>query len=227
MGQKQLTVSEKLLLAGFHLETLGHRPFSAEDLVVSAWQAFPDVFGLAGYQGANGSESYPDSNRVFAEIMGSKPIRKRGYLTKVGSKMYQLTPAGRDFALRLSGKSHGDNKKILLSRETKEDLKRLISSKAFEKVRNNRIDNLTFFDACTFWGISSRSSAIELQGKLASFEGIVDSARRVVTDTTSFEHGRLPFGSDDLEMLLKIHKILLDKFDEELRIISKRTDQRL
>lgn len=225
-----LTVADKLLLAGFKLEEGDRRPFSAEDLVVSAWRMFPDVFGLSGYEGENGLLSYPDSNRVFAEIMGSKPIRKRGLLTKVGSKMYQLTPTGRDHARTLSESkvSHNGEKKISLSREIKEELKRLLGSKAAEKVRNNRLADLNFFDACTFWGISSRSSAIELHGKLASFEGIVDSARRAITDKdTTFEHGRLPFGSEDLDVLLKVHTILLEEFADELQIISKRTDQRM
>lgn len=225
-----LTVAEKLLIAGFRLEEGGTRPFSAEDLVVSAWRTFPDVFGLAGFQGADGSPSFPDSNRVFAEIMGSKPIRKRGLLTKVGSKMYQLTPAGGDLARSLSGSrdSRGGEEKITISRQTKEELKRLLGSKAAEKVRNRRETDLTFFDACTFWGISSRSSAIEMQGKLANFEGIVESSRRAVLNRDiTLEHGRLPFGSQDLDLLGEVHRILLELFNEEIKIISKRTDQRL
>src|SRR5918911_2824096 len=103
----QLSVSEKLLLAAYDLEENSRRPFSAEDLVVSAWRKFPDTFGLAGYRGGDGELSYPDSNRVFAEIMGSKPIRKRGLLTKVGSKMYSLTEAGRDHARLLLNRCNG------------------------------------------------------------------------------------------------------------------------
>lgn len=70
--QNMKSILEKLLIAAFELEEKGHKPFSAEDIVVASWQKFPDAFGLAGYQ-----DRYPDSNRVFAEIMGSKPIRKK------------------------------------------------------------------------------------------------------------------------------------------------------
>src|SRR3989337_1721776 len=105
MGHKDLlSISEKLLLAAYSLEEDGRRPFSAEELVVSAWRKFPDAFGLAGHRDDDGRLSYPDSNRVFAEIMGSKPIRKRGLLTKVGSKMYQLTEVGREHARLLLGR---------------------------------------------------------------------------------------------------------------------------
>ena len=94
MDNKPLSITEKLLLSALDLEENGRCPFSAEDLVVSAWKKFPDAFGLAGYRDTNSQLCYPDSYRVFAEIMGSKPIRKRGLLRKVGTKMYQLTEAG-------------------------------------------------------------------------------------------------------------------------------------
>ena len=119
-----LRITEKLLLAAFDLEQRGHSPFSAEDLVVSAWQKFPDAFGLAGHRGDDGQLCYPDSNRVFAEIMGSKPIRKRGLLRKVATKMYQLTEGGREHArllLRRTGESRVE--KAGLSREIEQQLK--------------------------------------------------------------------------------------------------------
>jgi hypothetical protein len=224
----QLTVPDKLLLAAYDLEQSGKRPFSAEDLVVSAWQKFPDTFGLAGYRG-NGALSYPDSNRVFAEIMGSKPIRKRGFLTKVGSKMYSLTEAGRDHARLLSNRSSGPKvEKAALARETEIEIKRLLTSKAVEKVKNNRSDDLTFYDACAFWRISPRSSAIELEGRLANFERVVDSVRRLVGNkTASFEHGGSTFGRTDIDFLTKVHKELQNKFRQEFEIIRKRTDERL
>lgn len=224
----QLTVPDKLLLAAYDLEKAGKRAFSAEDLVVSAWQKFPDTFGLAGYRG-NGGLSYPDSNRVFAEIMGSKPVRKRGFLTKVGSKMYSLTEAGREHARLLSNRSNEPKvEKAALARETQAEIKRLLSSKAVEKMRNNRTDDLTFYDACAFWRISPRSSAIELEGRLANFEAVVDSVRRLVGNkTASFEHGGSTFRRSDIDFLTKVHRQLQNKYADELEIIRKRTDERL
>ena len=137
----QLTVPDKLLLAAYGLEQTGTSPFSAEDLVVSAWRKFPDTFGLAGYRGGAGGLSFPDSNRVFAEIMGSKPVRKSGMLAKVGSKMYQLTEAGRDHARLLLNQSEGSKvEKAALARGTEQELKRLFAAKAVEKIKNNRLE---------------------------------------------------------------------------------------
>jgi hypothetical protein len=223
-----LSVSEKLLLSAYDLEDKGKRPFSAEDLVVSAWRKYPDTFGLAGYKERDGNLSHPDSNRVFAEIMGSKPIRKRGFLTKVGKKMYQLTEAGRNEArLLLNNSTNSSTKKAALPREIEQELKRLFATKAVEKIKSNRINELTFFDACAFWGISPRSSAIEFEGRIANFKSIVESAQKAVQGKiASFEHGGYTFGSQDLETILKVHEVLLQKFGAEINVIKKRTDER-
>lgn len=224
----ELSIPEKLLLAAYDLEESGHRPFSAEDLVISAWRKFPDAFGLRGYCDDKGRLSFPDSNRVFAEIMGSKPIRKRGLLVKVGQKMYQMTEAGREHARVLLGRlGPSVIQKAGLAREVQEELKRLFSSKATEKHRNNRLADLTFHDACAFWGISPRSSAIQLKGRIANFIGVLDAARKAVQGKAiTFEHGGQTYGANDLDNLLEVHGDLLKRFHMELEVIQKRTDER-
>src|SRR4030042_287505 len=97
------SIQNKLLVAAYALEAEGRLRFSAEDLVVIAWKMYPEAFGLAGYNDNQGRPIYPNSNRVYAEIMGSKPLRKNGWLRKVGSKIYQLTEAGRSKARLVSG----------------------------------------------------------------------------------------------------------------------------
>jgi len=227
-GKQGLSVSDKLLLAAYELEERGRRPFSAEDLVVAAWQKFPDAFGLAGYRGDDARLSYPDSNRVFAEIMGSKPIRKRGFLIKVGHKMYELTEAGRGYARHLSGLSSGSpSEKAALGREIEQPLRKLLSSKAAEKFRNKRVDEITFYDACAFWGITPASSAIELQGQIAKLEKMVELAREAIQEkTVTFGHGGHSFGAKDLDEILEVHRVLMQKFDTEIKIIEKRKDER-
>lgn len=223
-----LSITEKLVLAAYDLEQSGKRPFSAEDLVVAAWKKFPDAFGLAGYQNQTGEPIYPDSNRVFAEIMGSKSIRKKGFLEKVGTKMYQLTVAGQDYARFLSTKSvKTTTKKAALGREIEHELKRLFDAKAWEKFKKGKVDEITFYDACGFWGISPRSSAIEYEGKIANFAKIIETSRKTVQgDKATFEHSGYTFGKKEIEDLFQIHETLLSKFNEEIKIIKTRTDER-
>lgn len=225
----KLSVTDKLVLAASDLEREGRKTFSAEDLVVAAWRKFPDVFGLTGYLDDNGQLSYPDSNRVFAEIMGSKPIRHRGLLTKVGRKMYQLTDAGREHARSLADiPTENRMTKAGLARPTREAIEKLLTSKAVDKVKNNRADDVTFYDACAFWGISPMSSAIELNGHISNFEKIVASTREAIHGhkAATFSHGGSSFGASDLDRLLEVNHLLQMKFATELDVIRRRKDER-
>lgn len=223
-----LNIVEKLLIAALKLEEKGTSRFSAEDLVVSAWGNFPDTFGLKGYLGKNGKLKFPDSNRVFAEIMGSKPIRKRGLLVKIGTKRYQLTESGREFAkLLINRVDKSVIEKAGISREIELQLKTLLNSRAVKKAKENRINEVTFFDACNFWNISPRSSNIEMKGRFSNFESIINSVRSVIGDKeVTFEHRGEIFSSKDLGFLGNLHQELLEKFKDQLEIIKQRKDER-
>lgn len=228
-NKKDLSVAEKLLLAALSIEDVGKKPFTAEDLVIAAWRKFPNTFGLSGYLDKDGSRLYPDSNRVFAEIMGSKPIRKKGFLRKVGSKMYQLTEAGHQHASSLISKAAdgGGISKISLSREVVRELQRLFSTKAVEKFKNNRKEEITFSDACAFWGISPRSSAIEFEGRVSALDEIIERAVSIVKDGDfSFKHLGSAFDKNDLALLKDTHEHMLDRFKDEISFIRNRTDER-
>lgn len=222
-----LSVADKLLLAANSLTEQGQARFSAEDLVVAAWRSYPDSFGLSGHLDDNGTPAYPDSNRVFAEIMGSKPLRKRGYLRKVGTKLYSLTESGRAEARRISSLSHEGIRKASLSRGVESELLRLLQSRAVEKEMAGRESEITFFDACAFWNISPRSSAVELEGRIADFKGILFAAMEMAGEKEFvLVHGGRPISPEDLRLLEEVHELLLDKFIQELEIIRGRTDER-
>jgi len=223
-----LTVPEKLLLAALELEEEGQSPFSAEALVVQAWRRFPDTFGLAGYTDNDGKLLHPDSNRVFAEIMGSKPIRKQGYLVKTGRKMYQLTESGRERGRSLGSKeTQGDSGKGSIARETQYEVRRLVRSKAFKKFAAKTTENITFFDACSFWGISPASSAIEFKGRVENLKSVVDTARKALaSDSNRFKYANWDLTLEDLQKLIQVDSFLMDKFKEDVSIIVGRTDER-
>lgn len=221
--QNMKSILEKLLIAAFELEEKGHKPFSAEDIVVASWQKFPDAFGLAGYQ-----DRYPDSNRVFAEIMGSKPIRKKGYLIKVGEKLYQLTDSGKQYAKSLTEDTlKRETEKAQFTREIKKELKRYFESRAVLKYIEKRSSEITFYDLCALFGISPRSTYIELEGRLSNFNNIISRAREIAAKKNfSFEHGGKQYSLADIEMLIELKNFLLNKFDNDLNVIRQRRDER-
>jgi len=61
-------------------------PFGLPALVMAAWRARPDRFGLDGYD-------HPDSNRVNSEVV--KMSGPGGTLERVGVRTYRVTPFGR------------------------------------------------------------------------------------------------------------------------------------
>jgi hypothetical protein len=226
---KRLSIADKLLLAALDIEKGGKGVFSAEDLVVSAWRRFPDAFGLQGYLDEHGKPLFPNSNRVYAEIMGSKPLRKQGMLQKVGNKMYKLTEAGRARGLRV-GKTDltSSAEKWALGREHIEQIRRLFESKAAQKLREGDVEDVSFFDACGFWGISPRSRAKEMWSRFADIETLLKMGLDTLGGRggASAVHGANAYTADDLRSLREFHELLQRKFGDELEVIKKRHDER-
>jgi hypothetical protein len=222
-----LTVSDKLVLAANDLESKGKSSFTAEDLIVAAWQRYRDSFGLSGYPSEDGLPAYPDSNRVLVEIMGSKPLRQKGLLTKVGAKVYQLTESGKLRAKELS-KSAEDVSFVRLTfdRRATDRLKGLLNSRALQKWREGRSEDITFYDACGFWGISPRSSANEFHAKVAGILTLLEAACQATSDkSASYHHGSSGFDSDEISEALTMHDWLQTKFSRELAVIENRSDR--
>ena len=149
------TVPEKILLAALELEEQGQSPFSAEALIVAAWQKFPKTFGLKGY-----AELYPDSNKVLSSIMGVRGLAGRGWLTKMGQKLYVLTRDGEQLVRRLlsDGTTPPAEEAAKLTRDQEKFLNGLWATTAVEKFNEGRKQEITFADACSYWS-STRACA--------------------------------------------------------------------
>src|SRR5437588_3438590 len=121
----EFTVPEKILLAAESLDKLGQSPFSAEALIVASWLKFPRTFGLKGF-----TEQYPDSNKILSSIMGEKGLARRGWLVKMGQKMYALTREGRQVVRRvtLDEENGGPASMVKLSREQEKFMLGLLES---------------------------------------------------------------------------------------------------
>lgn len=226
MEEQKLSVADKLVVTAYRLTSSGKSTFTAEDLVVAAWRAYPDTFGLPGYVDSDGRSKYPDSNRVFAEIMGTKPVRQRGYLVKVGNKLYQLTEAGTHYAGGLNSQSAGIEK-VTLERPLRDELERLLNAKATGKFKAGNIDEITFHDACGFWKISARSTAIEFTGRYNNIERLLASASASTQEKSIvLRHGGDAITQSDVTILQDLHHLMRERFAAEIEVILRRTDQR-
>lgn len=222
------TLAEKLLLAAIRLRER-EKTFSAEDLVVQAWEAYPDSFGLSGY-----SNKYPDSNRIFTKIMGSRGLRGKGWIKKVGQKQYQVTSKGIKEAAEIAReKGEANSQEKLLRAELRRNagvaLERVLDSKASDKVLGKRKGDVSFYDACGFWDITARSNAKTLNVRLEETEILLEECLRLLDNSEGSSGLKLSHhavSESDLKALLQAHKDMQKKFKDELAILRKRTDER-
>lgn len=223
-----MTISEKLLLAAVEVQPPGET-FSAEDLVVKAWELFPDEFGLVGY-----ADRFPDSNRVLSNIMGNKGMRGKGWLRKVGKKRYRLTPQGMSDAAALLATQDTRSAKQIglraeLGRQQAAALHRIASTKAASKVLAGASSSITFYEACGFWDITARSNANTLKVQLANTETHLRDAMEALRNAGHSDlrlSKQTTLHRSDIKSLLDAHYNMQNEFSTELDFIRQRTDER-
>ena len=217
------TLPEKILLAAHQLDEAGQTPFSAKALVVSAWQKYPVTFGLKGY-----SEQYPDSNKVLASIMGEKGLAKRGWLIKMGQKLYTLSRDGKVVVRRLL---QGDDAPppprvsgaaVHVPKEQDKLLNTLFGTTALEKFLEGRKQEWTFADACRFWNITENLAAEILDSRLDHLAAVLaDLERQVGTGNIVLSNGR-SVSADDVAKLYEVHSQLSTRFSRHLTLLRNR-----
>lgn len=74
-------------LAGNSVDT----PVHDADIIYTAWEMWPDVFGLAGYQ-------CPDASKARAKICGPEGLIGREMVVRVHEGVYRLTQKAVDWA---------------------------------------------------------------------------------------------------------------------------------
>jgi hypothetical protein len=217
----ECTVPEKILLAAIQLEKDGQSPFSAEALVVAAWQKYPRSFGLKGYY-----DLYPDSNKVLSSIMGEKGLARRGWLVKMGQKLYALTREGRQIVRRLlnEGDAPPDlETQVKLGRDQEKFLLGLYSSSALQKFEEHRKQDLTFADACRFWGVTENLRGEALDARLQHVENNLRELESLLEDGTAELSNGLSVSAGEMRVLKNMHNYMEDRFERHLNLLRSRS----
>ena len=208
MKSNGLVIDEKILLAATSLPSNG---FTAEDLVVAAFQKFPDAFCLMGYP------QYPDSNKVLTQITtAGRGLQKRAWLRKIGTKRYQLTNEGLRFLERLEAPetvraARPDN------RDVADLFKHWLRSSAYDKSSRDHWEEISEREALAFWRLTSGATAARTHQYLA----IAESAARLLKtaseeNTPSQVRHDLSIAPDEARRLVKTHEGLKEKFSEAI-----------
>jgi hypothetical protein len=220
----ECTVPEKILLAADQLEKQGQSPFSAEALIVAAWQQYPRTFGLKGY-----TDVYPDSNKVLSSIMGEKGLARRGWLVKMGQKLYALTRDGRQVIRSLlneDAEPESPVASVQVSRDQEKFILALLESSAYQKFEENRKADLTFADATRFWGITENMRGDMLDARLSQFESSLSELDRgLASADAELSNGRV-LSAGDVRVVTNIHRHMEDRFSRHLSLLRSRGGKR-
>ena len=228
----ECTVPEKILLAASQLEDEGQSPFSAEALIVGAWQKFPKTFGLKGY-----ADQYPDSNKILTSIMGEKGLARRGWLVKMGQKLYALTRDGKQVVQRLlnedapepAARSRGSSSSapaiMKLPREHEKFLQGLFGTSAVEKYTEGRKQELTFADATRFWGITENQHGEALDARLSRLRATLGELDRLLGSTGAAMSNGRHVTSEDIGQLCDLHSYLEERFARHLSLLRNRVEK--
>ena len=207
-----LTVDVRILLAAATLPAAG---FTAEELVVAAFNEFPKDFCLMGFP------QYPDSNKVLTQVTtAGRGLQKKGWLTQIGTKKYQLTGEGRRRLESLSSREVQEGIRAE-DRDLAEMLLHWLRSEALEKFRIGKTADITEREALAYWRLTSGSSAARAHRVLA----VAESAARFLCANvdagkhTQIHHMRLVSPSQ-AQQLVNLHEYLKGRFKEALGFLQ-------
>jgi hypothetical protein len=231
MGTEECTVPEKILQTAADLEARELTPFSAETLVIAAWQQFPRTFGLKGY-----AEQYPDANKVLASLMGKKGLVSRGWLDKAGVKLYALTRQGRGIVRRLqpdgaatAPAAVAPNDPAAKATKVPTSLDALVQwmlgSDAAGKYRDRRQVEISFADACRFWGFFGNMDRMTDKEIHACLDGVTLAVNELdkltAAGETVLSNGRV-ITAADADGLGEVHEYLKQRFSRHLTLLCNR-----
>jgi hypothetical protein len=210
-----------IVVAAFKIQDHGQSPFSAEELTVAVWKEYPRSFGLKGY-----AEQFPDSNRVLSSIMGERGLVKKGWLIKMGQKLYALSPDGKRMVKKiLEGGSEDEPEpetpSVRLPKDLEKQLVSLLDSSARDKVGNDRAHELSFADACRFWSITDHLSAEALDAQLARVDKTLSQSERATSKGTMMV-GHREVTRSDIDLLRQVDEYLQERFSRHLMLLRSR-----
>lgn len=220
----ETTLPEKILLAAAQLEDAGQSPFSAEALIVATWQANPKSFGLKGY-----ADLYPDSNKILSGLMGERGLTKRGYLVKMGQKLYALSREGKQAVRRIHEEATTPEPLTgsrPLSAEQENFLIVTLDQVAVGKFRKGTKSEITFPDACRFWNLTDNLPGEQVDRTLDQFRLLLrEIESRIGFGQADLSNGRT-ITADEIEVLSDLDSYLDDRFTRHLTLLRGRAGRR-
>ena len=219
-GKKPRTSSglrEKVLLAA--LEFTGgdlRKSFTAEDLLMKAWERDPLSWGLRGYE-----QQHPDSEKIRVEIDRANVkggMVGLGLFEKVRQRTYRLTPAGLLAASEI--KEADPNTRIMAERTLANAIKDILSHPVFISWTKDSATPKYFRDAGHFWGIAPGTPPSVISARIRDVDQTLGKAAALLdergTEEVAERHGTVLFDRTDIKRAQEFHATLKERFASDL-----------
>lgn len=165
MSTDNHTIPEKILLAAADVAKL-RSPWPIAQLVVKAWEKWPQTFGLHGYE-----NQYPNANVVISAMSGKRGMVGRGCFVRINPNTYRLTTMGHE-AIKMLEEGNGRLRKKNAYSEVLDGLKsdmvrKLKGSSAYKVECCSGRAALAFDDALHFFHGKPRNDILRELTELA------------------------------------------------------------
>lgn len=212
MGLKPQVLIAAVACSGGDLK----KTFTAEDLLIVAWEKNKSAWGLRGYE-----DHHPDPEKIYKELnrRGKNDLVGMGFLEQVSPLVFRLTAAGLAEASALDP----ENMKIKerASRELQEEIKIILGHPVFRAWLDDPTSPRSFHKAGSFWGIAPGTPPKMARKRVSFVDETLEAAERFLTargvDVVSDQRGQNLFDRQDIQRCTEFQGTLKQRFAKELR----------
>ena len=169
---------EKILVAMHKLSEGTTKPLRYEDIVVKAFEMFPDDFALRGYP------QFPDSSDIHKPLYG--PLKRDGFI-RSGNKKFGLTARGVEAAGKLlvaaGEKLAQERDGQRMTRDVKDEVDRMLGSAALRLFEDGEAERVLDTDFYGFLGCTVRTPRNDFLGRVSACAEAVAVAKRLKQPT--------------------------------------------
>lgn len=172
-----------------------------EDIVVRAWQLFPQEFGLRGYV-----DLYPDASDLHKPLYG--PLKRDGYV-RVQNKKFGLTDSGLAVAQQITQPPADESPegKGRVRRDQLIEIEKLCKKAAVGLVQQGPSEELLDTDLYDFYSVTVRTKPADFAGRIATVDRAIDAA--LGARDPSIDKTRLALVSLARDALKEVHADLI------------------
>ena len=191
-----LSRGEKILYVLYGLSGKSRKSIRYEDIVVKAFENYPDDFHLKGYP------EYPESGDLV-----HKPLydfKKKGLLV-AGNKMFALTEkglvAGERIESAVTGKTVNNTERV--TRDIEKEVSRVSKTPGFALFVNGDSEKIVDTDFFEYIGATVRTSRNDFLGRLNTLTDVIKATK----DKKNLVYAKLA----------EYHKFMVSKFEDVIQ----------